>query len=224
VAIQGLQSVQARVAEIEARLQQLRTPAWQGRGWGPGLAGAGAASSSTTFGQAYQVALGAGTGTVTGAGAAAGTLATGPIRPAEVRAPGGYGKLQPPADLAGYGNGRIPADALAPIGIGNHRLAAPAARAFQQMAADAARDGVTIGVTDSYRSYDQQVDLARRKGLYSQGGWAATPGTSNHGWGMALDVDVDDRGQRWLRDNGWRYGWVESVPREPWHWEFRPTS
>jgi hypothetical protein len=42
--------------------------------------------------------------------------------------------------------------------------------------------GVDIGVTDSYRSYDAQVDVARRKGLYSQGGLAATPGTSDHGW------------------------------------------
>jgi LAS superfamily LD-carboxypeptidase LdcB len=88
------------------------------------------------------------------------------------------------------------------------------------MAADAGAAGVNLGVTDSYRSYDQQVDLARRKGLYSQGGLGATPGASAHGWGLAVDVDVNDQGQAWLRANAGRYGFVEAVPREPWHWEF----
>ena len=58
----------------------------------------------------------------------------------------------------------------------------------------ARRDGVSIGVTDSYRSYGEQVDLARRKGLYSQGGLAAKPGTSDHGWGLSLDLDLEHQG------------------------------
>ena len=151
------------------------------------------------------------------------TPATG-LTPAVPRSPGEYGRLDPPPELVAYGNGQIPTDALAPIGVGSHRLWAPAGQAFQQLQSDAAAAGVTIGVTDSYRSYDAQVDLARRKGLYSQGGLAATPGTSNHGWGMALDLDLDDAAQQWMRDNGWRYGFVESVPREPWHWEYRPAG
>ena len=64
------------------------------------------------------------------------------------------------------------------------------------MRAAAAAAGVDIGVTDSYRPYEEQVDLVRRKGLYSQGGLAAVPGTSPHGWGMALDVDVSTLGPR----------------------------
>jgi zinc D-Ala-D-Ala carboxypeptidase len=86
---------------------------------------------------------------------------------------------------------------------------------------DAAAAGIEIGVTDSYRSYESQVDLARRKGLYSQGGLAATPGTSNHGWGLSVDLDLDATAQAWMRQNGARYGFVEDVPREPWHWTFR---
>jgi LAS superfamily LD-carboxypeptidase LdcB len=89
-------------------------------------------------------------------------------------------------------------------------------------AADAA--GVSLGVTSSYRSYKEQVALAAEKGLYSQGGWAAAPGTSNHGWGVAVDLEVDAAGLAWLRENGARYGFVEPVPREPWHWEFRPGA
>lgn len=126
------------------------------------------------------------------------------------------------AALAAYGNGRIPAEALTPIGRGNHRLAAPAAAAFRELEAAAKRDGVTFGVTDSYRSYEAQVDLVKRKGLYSQGGLAARPGTSDHGWGKALDLDLDPKAQAWMRANGAKYGWVENVPREPWHWAFQP--
>ena len=125
-----------------------------------------------------------------------------------------------PADLRRFGNGRIPSSALTPIGIGSHRLYAPAAAAFMKMRAAAAREGVQIGVTDSYRSYATQVDLVRRKGLYSQGGLAATPGTSQHGWGLAVDVDTNSRGTQWLRENASRFGF-STIPREPWHWQFK---
>ena len=125
------------------------------------------------------------------------------------------------ASLAAYGNGKIPAEALTPIGRGNHRLAAPAAAAFRDMEAAAMRDGVTLGVTDSYRSYEAQVDLVKRKGLYSEGGLAAKPGTSDHGWGKALDLDLNPKAQAWMRANGATYGWVEDTPREPWHWGFK---
>jgi LAS superfamily LD-carboxypeptidase LdcB len=128
-----------------------------------------------------------------------------------------------PAELARYGNGRIPSGALAPVGVGDHRLWAPAARSFQQLRQAAAADGVTIGVTDSYRSYDRQLELAERRGLYSQGGFAARPGTSTHGWGLSLDLDLDDRAQAWMRANGARFGFVEDVPREPWHWTYSPA-
>ena len=126
-----------------------------------------------------------------------------------------------PAALAAYGNGRIPASALAPVGDTGHRLWAPAAGALERLRTDAARDGVTIGITDSYRSYEAQVDVAARKGLYSQGGLAAVPGTSDHGWGMAVDLGLDSSAQAWMRQNAGRYGFVEDTPREPWHWAYQ---
>lgn len=141
------------------------------------------------------------------------------------RAPGSYGRLVPPADLAAYGNGLVPASVLVELrSAEGHRLHAPAARQWDRLTAAAAADGVTIGVTDSYRSLAAQEDVARRKGLYKDGGLAAVPGTSAHGWGLAVDVRVDDVGQRWLRANGHRFGFVEDTPREPWHWTFRPES
>ncbi|WP_263118180.1 M15 family metallopeptidase [Cellulomonas sp. RIT-PI-Y] len=125
-----------------------------------------------------------------------------------------------PTALAAYGNGKIPADALQQVGTTSHRLWAPAASALTQLIADAKAQGVTIGITDSYRSYASQVDVAARKGLYSEGGLAAVPGTSDHGWGMAADLDLDSSAQAWMRANAGRYGFVEDTPREPWHWAY----
>lgn len=126
-----------------------------------------------------------------------------------------------PSDLAGYGNGQIPPAALTTIGGTSHRLWTPAAGAFDTMLAAARADGVDIGITDSYRTYDSQVDLVQRKGLYSEGGLAAKPGTSDHGWGLSLDLKLDASALSWMRANGATYGFAEDVPREPWHWTFQ---
>ena len=219
----GMAGVEARIAEIRGRMASL----------GPVARPAATAPVSGTapaFGTALAQAV-AGTSALGAAGL--GPSATSPALTAEdrlaaarLRPPTSSGALTTdgaPAELAGYGNGRVPASALAPIGHGGHRLWAPAAEAFERMHAAAARDGVDIGVTDSYRSYDAQVDLAERKGLYSQGGLAARPGTSDHGWGRALDLDLDARAQAWMRAHGADHGFVEDTPREPWHWAFTPV-
>lgn len=138
---------------------------------------------------------------------------------------GGYGPMPVPSGLAAYGNGTIPPGVLEPVGQGGHQLYAPAAESWRQAVADAKAEGIDLRLTDSYRSYDEQVDLVRRKGLYADGGYAAVPGTSNHGWGLAVDVDVNDAATAsWMRANAYKYGFVEAVPREPWHWEYRPTQ
>ena len=129
-----------------------------------------------------------------------------------------------PVSLASYGNGTIPEQALDKVGNTRHRLWAPAAKSLGSLLDAARRDGVTIGITDSYRPYAEQVDLVRRKGLYSQGGLAARPGTSDHGWGMAVDLDLNAKAQAWMRANGPSFGFHEDTPREPWHWGFKPAS
>lgn len=129
-----------------------------------------------------------------------------------------------PADLAAYGNGKIPATALEPVGDTGHRLWAPAAESLTRLIADAKRDGVNIGISESYRSYDDQVRMAKTKGLYSQGGLAAKPGTSEHGWGMATDLDLNAQALSWMRANGSKYGFSADVPRESWHWAYKPKS
>jgi hypothetical protein len=100
-----------------------------------------------------------------------------------------------------------------------------------------------IPVDLSYRTYDEQVEMRQ---IWGSG--AAIPGTSNHGWGTAVDLPdyrlVDDP-DYWMADLGaeWNYGspkyewmkanapafdWVNPSwavqggigPHEPWHFEY----
>jgi len=132
---------------------------------------------------------------------------------------------------AGWGafpNGMIPESKLCPLGVGSHVLRCDAARAWTTLAqAYAKRFGTALCLTDSYRSYRAQVELFAKKPAL-----AALPGTSNHGWGLAVDLcgGVNDFGtpqHRWVAANGPRFGWYH--PRwaarggsrpEPWHFEF----
>jgi hypothetical protein len=129
-----------------------------------------------------------------------------------------------PTSLAGYGNGRIPETSLAPLTGSSERMWAPAAQHLNELMADAKKAGVSISVTDAYRSYDDQVAVANSKGLYTQGGLAAAPGTSEHGWGLAVDLGLNATSQAWMKQHAKEYGFVDNVPREAWHWEFAPAS
>lgn len=199
--IGGITAAQARIEEIRARFAVTSAP----------LATATAAGrSGTVGGSSFATSLDTAMAATTGSDVAT------------RRAPGTYPALKPPAELQAFGNGRLPAHALSPVGATGHSLYAPAARSLERLMSDASAAGVKIRVTDSYRPLADQERLARTKGLYKNGGLAAVPGTSNHGWGMAVDLDLDDAAQRWMRENGHRYGFVEDTPREPWHWGYRP--
>ncbi|MFB9725278.1 D-alanyl-D-alanine carboxypeptidase family protein [Haloechinothrix salitolerans] len=128
----------------------------------------------------------------------------------------------------GYPNGLIPPSAMCGIGIGSHVLRCDAAQSFAAMSrAHAADTGRGLCVTDSYRSFPAQVDLYRRKPSL-----AAVPGTSNHGWGVAIDMcgGVESFGtsaHQWMRANAPAFGWIHpnwarqgGGREEPWHWEY----
>lgn len=219
--MEAVAGIAERIWQIQSRIAQLSPPVAAPLGTlAPAAAGATgltATGATTASAAAFSTVLGA---AVAGMPGAAASSSSG-LSPGS-----GLGAVDAkgiPLELARYGNGRIPASALATIDGTNHRLWTPAARSFEAMRAAAAADGVTIGITDSYRTYESQVDLARRKGLYSQGGLAAVPGTSEHGWGMAMDLKLDSSAQAWMRQNAGRFGFVEDVPREPWHWAYNPT-
>lgn len=194
--------IQTTVASFRARTQPAMGVALL-QSTSAAAPGAASGTSTTTFDQLLAQAKAAATATTTTPGAF------------QLNADG------VPSDLAAYGNGKIPPAALTTIGGTSHRLWTPAAGAFDTMLAAARADGVDIGITDSYRTYDSQVDLVQRKGLYSEGGLAAKPGTSDHGWGMSLDLKLDASALSWMRANGATYGFAEDVPREPWHWTYQ---
>jgi hypothetical protein len=108
------------------------------------------------------------------------------------------------------------------------RLRTDASLAFDTMSQYHAKVlGVPLCVTDSYRSYAAPVDVYRRKPEL-----AAVPGTSQHGWGLAVDLcgGVQTYGSaafQWMKANAPRFGfhhpsWAEPSGNrpEPWHWEF----
>jgi len=243
--MEGLAAIGSRIAEINAQLSRLSAPAaatssasGSSARFANSAGSASSARSSATTTAATPPAAAGGTGAtsfddalataLTAASTPAGAARTGTTQTvATTRATGSVptatsGKLTSsgvPVELAKYGNGRVPASALESIG-GGHRLWAPAAEAFQRLTAAAHRAGVSIGVTDSYRSYAAQVDVAHRKGLHSQGGLAAKPGTSEHGWGKSLDLDLNASALRWMRSHASAFGFSENVSREPWHWTY----
>ncbi|WP_420119908.1 M15 family metallopeptidase [Nakamurella sp.] len=139
------------------------------------------------------------------------------------------------AAWGGYENGRIPVTALCPVpSAPGLLLECGAAAAFDQMnGAFRAVFGQDIGITDGYRSYDEQVACRAEKGSL-----CADPGTSNHGWAKAVDIGAccgvnsgSGAAFDWLTGNAARFGWVHppwaqpgwSKP-EPWHWEYGAIS
>lgn len=114
-------------------------------------------------------------------------------------------------------NGRLSASELSAIPGGQLRRDAAAAWNAPGGPADA---GLRPGGDDSsYRPLDRQEYFW---GLYQsgRGNLAAVPGTSNHGWGIAVDIP-NGWEQEWMREHGAKYGWQKTEAfSEPWHWTY----
>lgn len=160
-----------------------------------------------------------------------------------------------PADLAGQTNGKLNTDLLVTV-EGGGRLHHLTARAWNALVADAwtaVQLPLTYTYGGTYRSYGDQETLFRSR--YTPNGpgggcktwngvrWckknsnlatAAVPGTSNHGWGLAVDsawdkdlsdgLGPDDAtyisshpGWQWLLVNAEEYGFSWELQSEPWH-------
>lgn len=130
----------------------------------------------------------------------------------------------------GHSNGNIPLSALTTLSWApGHRLRSDAAAGFESLnQAYRARFGVNISITDSYRTLAAQQHLYETKGP----GLAAKPGTSNHGWALAVDLGggINSFGTAqhvWMVANGPAYGWIHPTwarqgggREEPWHFEY----
>jgi hypothetical protein len=159
-----------------------------------------------------------------------------------------------PADLNGVTNGKLPSHLLREVsprkGWHAHHLAA---RCWEAMRSAAWNAGILLSVSGNpYRSYEAQVALFQAR--YTTAGptnldtvgkswqgkrWyrhtgapCATPGTSNHGLGIAFDVAIDRDGDpefewpvksldsaalNWLLANARRFGFSWEMQIEPWH-------
>lgn len=109
-------------------------------------------------------------------------------------------------------NGRLTAAELAPIPGG--QLSNEAARAWN---AGPAKAGCRpLGPNSSYRDFAGQV-FFWNKFVAGTGNLAARPGTSNHGWGKAIDLAAPHM-RTWINQHGARYGWRKvEAPGEWWH-------
>lgn len=154
-----------------------------------------------------------------------------------------------------YANGFVPASALAPLdGQPGCFLRADAAAAWNAARAEVKRrTGIVLTVRGWNRTYAEQVLFYLQRHRLAKAGervccyWqerpykftgtahAAPPGTSNHGWGLA--VDVNDYGGVGNFSHPRRtatfpilaqYGWTDTegrgAIREPWHLVWNPSS
>jgi hypothetical protein len=146
-----------------------------------------------------------------------------------------------PTPVAGRENGRLPASDLITVlpGCRAYRAAAPS---LALLFREAAAVNVPLFGNDCYRPIDDQVSLYAYN--TSNGGpCTATPsyypdgrvrGTSNHGWGKAVDfgnsggtLTFSSVGYRFLTQYAARVGWNHpgwarqgQACAEPWHWEW----
>jgi D-alanyl-D-alanine carboxypeptidase len=112
-------------------------------------------------------------------------------------------------------------------GVAN--LNPPLLDALRRAATDAANDGVEFYVNSGWRSPEYQNRL-RREAVVSYGSeeeaarWVATPETSAHVAGQAVDIGRRAGAQEWLTKHGADYGLCQIYGNEPWHYELRPEA
>ncbi|WP_206342281.1 M15 family metallopeptidase [Streptomyces ureilyticus] len=97
--------------------------------------------------------------------------------------------------------------------------------ALREVATDAADDGVEFYANSGWRSPEYQNQLLREAiSKYGSEGeaarWVATPETSPHVSGDAVDIGRSDAAA-WLSEHGAEYGLCQIYRNEPWHYELR---
>lgn len=123
-------------------------------------------------------------------------------------------------------NGNVPDSALCsyPNAIDSDgRGQARAVAAYVAMnEAFKAEFGHDLVISSTYRTYQDQVSTKASKGWL-----AATPGWSNHGFGLAIDIRGTPLEKRWVQQNGPEYGWwhptwarADGRKPEDWHYEY----
>ena len=116
--------------------------------------------------------------------------------------------------------------------------------AFNQMAAGAWADGLSIYIVSGFRSYSYQAGLynsyVNRDGVAAADTYSARAGHSEHQSGLSADLNSVSNGFGntregiWLANNCWKYGFILRYPQgktnetgyiyEPWHFRYVGTE
>lgn len=133
-------------------------------------------------------------------------------------------------------SGATEADGVLPDGVtigddgyaGVSRLDQDLRSALSAAAERMAGDGIRMTITSGWRSAAYQDQLLEEAiGEYGSREqaerWVATPETSLHVAGQAVDVGPWDAAI-WLQDHGAEYGLCRIYVNEPWHFELRPEA
>lgn len=125
----------------------------------------------------------------------------------------------------------------------NKKLNKEAYEAFIDLAEDAKKEGYTILIVSSYRSYKDQEnvwkDYKASFGTRKADAYAARAGSSEHETGLAIDVadyyDENDKFEdtdsfKWMQANAHKYGYILRYPKgkenitgysyEAWHYRY----
>ena len=110
-----------------------------------------------------------------------------------------------------------------------------------KMMNEASSSGHALSLISAYRSFKEQTSLKNQYTVvYGKGAnaFSADQGYSEHQLGTTVDLTTPKLGNNytainktdaytWLVANGWKYGFIESYPKnnayyvyEPWHWRF----
>ena len=129
----------------------------------------------------------------------------------------------------GHSNGEIPDSDLQALSFSSeNKMHKKAATAMEEMnKAYKADNGSDLTINEAYRDCATQIRYSKELGSRAA---PAPPCISNHGWGLAADINVggfDSPVYKWLEANAHKYGYVNppwakpggSKP-EPWHWEY----
>ena len=129
----------------------------------------------------------------------------------------------------GHSNGEISESDLQTLSFSpESKMNKQAASAMEEMnKAYKADNGSNLTINEAYRDCATQIRYSKELGSRAA---PAPPCISNHGWGLAADINVggfDSPVYKWLEANAHKYGYVNppwakpggSKP-EPWHWEY----
>lgn len=104
----------------------------------------------------------------------------------------------------------------------NPGLDPTAQAAFNEMAAAAAKDGLSLAICSGFRSYDFQNTLynnyCNRDGKAAADRFSARPGHSEHQTGLAMDINYagdsfnNTPEAKWIAENCWKYGFILRYP------------